>query len=440
MKFKDVVKLAGRDLGRRKGRTFLTSLAVAVGTMLIVTLVSLGTSGESLILDKVQDSPSLKQIQVMKMKYFDPNSSQSSDIDLSEMVKKIDNSTMKKLSNIQGIADIQGNISVNANIIKIDDKENKNDTSILALYNNNSAFSKDTIDSIRKNNKNNKLEPIVFGENLKASSKDGVLIAEKYLKAMGIKDYKSVIGKEVTITETKTENPNIILQPYLIKGKVVGVINDKFADDNQVIAAVDMVDKLRSYYSLQDNYLKNQGYDGVMIRAKSIDDVSNINNSIKKIGYYSASYYDMVKQIKNAFNIVKVILAVLGLIVLFVAAVGTVNTMTMVIYERTKSIGIMKSIGANRNNIHSVFLSQAGIIGLFGGIMGLIFSSMNVAIINFALKVYLKSKKITQTINITMPLWLILGTLAFSIVICIIAGIYPSRKASKMDPVEALNA
>lgn len=440
MKFNDVVKLAGRDLGRRKGRTFLTSLAVAVGTMLIVTLVSLGTSGESLILDKVQDSPSLKQIQVMNMKYFDPNSSEANDIDFSEMVKKIDNSTMKKFSNIQGIADIQGNISANVSSIKIDGKENKNDTSILALYNNNSAFSKDTIASVRKDNKNNKLEPIVFGEKLNSSSKDGVLIAESYLKAMGIKDYKSVIGKEVIITQTKTENPNITLQPYSIKGKVVGVINDKFAGDSPVIAAVDMVDKLRSYYSLQDNYLKNQGYDGVMIRAKSIDDVSNITNAVKKIGYYSSSYYDMVKQVKNAFSIIKVILAVLGLIVLFVAAVGTVNTMTMVIYERTKSIGIMKSIGANRNNIHSVFLSQAAIIGLLGGIMGLIFSSANVAIINFALKVYLKSKKITQTINITMPLWLILGTLAFSIVICIIAGIYPSRKASKMDPVQALNA
>lgn len=440
MKFNDVIKLAGRDLGRRKGRTFLTSLAVAVGTMLIVTLVSLGTSGESLILDKVQDSPSLKQIQVMNMKYFDTNSSDSNDIDLKEMVKKIDNSTMKKFSNIQGIADIQANISVSVNSIKIDGKENKNETSILGLYNNSSAFSKDTIDSVRKDNKNNKLVPIVFGEKLKTSSKDGVLIAENYLKAMGIKDYKSVIGKEVTITETKTENPNIILQPYSIKGKVVGVISDKFAGDSPVIAAVDMVDKLRSYYSLQDNYLKNHGYDGVMIRANNIDDVSNITNSVKKIGYFSSSYYDMVKRVKGAFSIIKVILAVLGLIVLFVAAVGTVNTMTMVIYERTKSIGIMKSIGANRNNIHSVFLSQAGIIGFFGGIMGLIFSSMNVAIINFALKLYLKSQKVTQTVNITMPIWLMLGTLAFSIVICIIAGIYPSRKASKMDPVEALNA
>lgn len=440
MKFSDGIKLASRDLGRRKGRTFLTALAVAVGTMLIVTLVSLGTSGESLILDEVQDSPSLKEVQVMNMKYFDMNSSDSNDIDTSEMFKKIDDKAMKKFSTIKGVDDVKAVISVNVNSIKIDNKENKNETSIIALYNNNSTFNKDKVASVRKSNKNNKLEPIAFGRNLTSSDKDGVLIYENYLKAMGIKDYKSVIGKEVTITETKTENSSITLQPYSIKGKVVGVINDKFADGNQVITAIDMADKLKSYYSLQDNYLKNQGYDGVMINAKSIDDVSDITNSIKRMDYANSSYYSIVQQIRSMFKIVKVILAVLGLIVLFVAAVGTVNTMTMVIYERTKSIGIMKSIGANRRNIHSIFLTQAAIIGIIGGVMGLIFSSMNVAIINFALEVYLKSKKVTRTISITMPLWLILGTLAFSIVICIIAGIYPSRKASKMDPVEALNA
>ena len=70
MKFKDILKMALNGLGSRKGRTFLTSLAVAIGTMLIVTLVSIGTSGEKLILKEV-DVSQLKQIQVMNFKYYD---------------------------------------------------------------------------------------------------------------------------------------------------------------------------------------------------------------------------------------------------------------------------------------------------------------------------------------------------------------------------------
>lgn len=125
---------------------------------------------------------------------------------------------------------------------------------------------------------------------------------------------------------------------------------------------------------------------------------------------------------------------------LFVASVGIVNTMTMVIYERTRFIGIMKALGANRNNIHNIFITQSGVIGFIGGIMGIVFSSINLGIIQFALNMYMKSRDITQSVNLNMPLWLPLATLAFSIAISIISGIYPSRKASKMNPVDALNS
>lgn len=257
---------------------------------------------------------------------------------------------------------------------------------------------------------------------------------------MGIKDYKSVIGKDITIIQNKTENPNITIPPLQVKAKIVGVINDKFETKDVLVTSIDIVDKVKSYYSLQENYIDTNGYDSVDLYTDNMNNVSNISNSVKNMGYYSSSYQRIIEQIKGSFKVIKVILAVLGLIVLFVAAVGTINTMVMVIYERTKSIGIMKSIGANRSNIHGIFLMQSGIIGFIGGIMGLIFSTININIIQLALRIFLQSKNIKETINFVMPSWLILGSLLFSILISIIAGIYPSIKASKMDPVDALNS
>lgn len=440
MKFRDGLRLANRDLGRRKGRTFLTAFAVAVGTMLIVTLVSLGTSGESLILDKVKDSPALKEIQVMNMKYVDVDDSDSSDINSNDMFKKISNNTVEKFKNIKGVDEIKATIAPSVTMVKIDGKQSKDDTLVEGVYNNDKFYSKDKLSSVRKDNKNSSLKPIIYGRNLEESDKDGVLVSEGYLKDMGINDYKDMLGKDITFTETKTENQNIKIAPYSTNGKIVGIIDDRFIDKNTIVAALDITDKIQSYYSLQDNYLKNFGYDSVMIYSKDVDSANDVADAVKNMGYMNYSYYQEVESIKGAFKIIKVILAVLGLIVLFVAAVGTVNTMTMVIYERTKSIGIMKSIGASRTNIHSVFMMQAAVIGFMGGIMGLVFSTINVNIIQFALKIFLQSKKVTQTVNITMPFWLILGSLAFSVVICIIAGVYPSRKASKMDPVQALNS
>ena len=440
MKFSDGLKLASRDLGRRKLRTFLTALAIAVGTMLIVTLVSLGTSGENLILSKFENNASLKEVNVMPLKYFDDQNTDFSDFDMNSMYKKIDNNLVKKLSNISGVTDVKANVTSPIGSIKIDNYESKNATNIVGLYNNNSIFSNDSIQSVRKDNNDNNLTPIIEGRNLNSSDKNSVLIGKNYLNDMGIKDYKSVIGKDITIIQNKTQNPNITIPPLQVNAKIVGVISDKFETKDTLVSSIDIADKIKSYYSLQENYIDNNGYDSVDLYTDNMNNVSNISNSVKNMDYYSASYQNIIEQIKGSFKVIKVILAVLGLIVLFVAAVGTINTMVMVIYERTKSIGIMKSIGANRSNIHGIFLMQSGIIGFIGGIMGLIFSTININIIQLALRIFLQSKNIKETINFVMPSWLILGSLLFSILISIIAGIYPSIKASKMDPVDALNS
>ncbi|KHD36523.1 ABC transporter permease [Clostridium acetobutylicum] len=440
MKFKDGLRMAGRDLTRRKGRTFWTSLAIAVGTMLVVTLVSLGTSGEKMAMGKVEDSTSLKLINVMNEKYFDPENTDMSSFNQDDMYKKIDDTTVKKVKKIPGIENVTTSIIINVDNIKIDGKENKNVNQVMGSYNNDNSFSESTIKSVRKNNKNDKLVPIIAGRNLKSSDKDGVVVGQKFLKAMGIKDYKAVVGKEIDITESKTENQNITVAPLTVKGKVIGVISDKFEADNQIMASIELTNKIKSYYTFQDDYLKSNGYESIVIIAKNTENTLSIGKSIKNMGYYYVSYQDIVKRSQNSYKIMEAILAVLGLIVLFVAAIGIVNTMTMVIYERTKSIGIMKSMGANRGEIRSIFILQAGIMGVLGGVIGLIFSFINVKIVQLGLNAYLRSRNIKESLDIVMPYWLVIGTLAFSIFIAVLAGMYPSGKASRMDPVDALNS
>jgi putative ABC transport system permease protein len=427
MKFKDGFRLASQGLKRRKGRTLLTSLAVAVGTMLVVTMVSIGTSGENLVLKEI-DNAKLSTVNVYNYKYFDIYNEDSIDIDVNDMFKKIDDSTVKELNSIKGVDTLTAISSQSVNSIEINGKKNNNRTVINASNDNRNIYSRE------------EGNPIAFGRDLKKSDESSVVLGEKYLDSMGIKDYKSVIGKNIIITENKTENENIKLEPIKIDAKVVGVLNRKFENDNSIYASIDVVSKVKSYYYLQNDYINNHGYDSVTIYAKDIDDVKSITDKIKKMGYSYMSYQDMVAKIKSSFKILEVILSVLGIIVLLVASVGIVNTMVMIIYERTKSIGIMKAVGANRSDIHSIFIIQSALIGLIGGIMGIAFSALNLKIVQFGLKMYLESKKINETMSFDMPISLAFATLAFSIGISIIAGIYPSRRASKMDPIKALNS
>ena len=141
------------------------------------------------------------------------------------------------------------------------------------------------------------------------------------------------------------------------------------------------------------------------------------------------------EQLMETFGVVLdlVVLIVIGIacISLAVGGIGIMNTMYMSILERTREIGVMKSIGALNRDVMTIFLIESGLLGLLGGIIGvslgiLIAKGMEAVMeMFFAIKAYVSIE-------------LIIVVLVFSFGIGIIAGFLPARRASKMDPVEAL--
>lgn len=441
MKFSDAIKMGFRDLGRRKMRTFLTTLAIAIGTMLVVTLVGLGTSAESYIMDQLKQSGNIQRVQVLPMKYqADKEDTDSNDDeDLEDMRKKIDLKTVEEITNINGVDEIVASISSTVSKITIDDKS-RSKVMITGVNLNYNVVGTADITAVKKK-KGDNIEFISSGRNLEKSDVNEVIVGEKILEEMGITDFNTVVGKEITLTKSETSS-GIKLAPLEKKVVVVGIIDGNFEQAGQIIGSEKLVEGIGEYTTLQKNYLENKGYNSVNIYAKDINDVENISKEITNMEYMSFSMESLSKEIKSFLTIMELILSTLGLIVLLVASIGVVNTMTMVIHERTKSIGIMKATGASKNNIATVFSAQAAALGFVGGVMGIIFSFINTLIFNVGLSAYLNSEGGVGDIglNFTLPTWLILGALAFAMFISIIAGIYPAKKASKLDPVEALNS
>ena len=450
MKFSDGIKMAFSDLSRRKGRTFLTSLAIAIGAMLIVTMVGLGTTAEKYIMEQMSKETSAKQVTALPMKYMkadDQNKAQSQDMSDEERIeqeaknfKKIDDDTLNNLKNISGTSDVVGIITTDLSNVKIAGKESGKSiyVALNGFSKSDKIFNKDEVVAIKKKNKLKTLNPVVEGRLLNDNDKNGVLVNQKLLKAMGLSDYKSVVGKEITLIVTS----NLPTKPIEIKARIIGVVDKNLANENYntIIASKELASKVKSNSLLIKDSFKEKGYDQAIMYAKDNGDVKNIGEAVKKIGYMYMSEEETAKMIKNALTTVEQILSILGIIVLFVAALGTMNTMNMAIHEKTKSIGIMKAVGASRESIHKIFLTQAGAIGFIGGIMGLAFSFINSKIIEFALAQYLSGKGVKEIIHFSLPTWLVLGTLAFAIGISLISGIYPARKASKLDAIEALNS
>lgn len=443
MKFKDVLKVALTNFKKRKGRTFLTSLGVAIGTMLIVTMVGMGTTVEKYAMDEMKNYSNIKKIDVTPMKYKSLDEAMSEDIeDYKEYVEKnflkIDKSAVEKMKKINGVKQISASIFAPISELHIGNQNIKKDMNIVGYDLKYDVFMEDDINKLSLKNKD--FKTFVSGKSLTTNDKDGMLISERYLKDMGITDYDSVIGKEYKLI-LYSNDEGYKIKPYEFKGKIVGVIDERIdASSGKIVVPTDVALAFRGYSQFDKDSLNNKGYDSINIFAKEEGYVETIGKEIEKMGYSYSSYVIIANQIKNIFVVIKSVLASLGIIVLFVASLGIVNTMTMSIYERTKSIGIMKSIGASRTNIKSMFMVESAAIGFIGGVMGIVFSLINSKLIEFGLTAYLADKAKDVVIKYYLPAWLVWGALIFSIALAVIAGFRPSAKAAKLDPIVALNS
>ncbi len=132
------------------------------------------------------------------------------------------------------------------------------------------------------------------------------------------------------------------------------------------------------------------------------------------------------EQVESIIGILSIFLSAVAAISILVGMVGISNTMFVAVMERTKEVGVLKAIGANKKEIIYIFTIEAGIMGLIGGILGLLLALL----FNFTLGLF--------DINTNMNIFLLLGSVVFAFVIGVVAGIIPARNASKIPAIEAL--
>ena len=180
------------------------------------------------------------------------------------------------------------------------------------------------------------------------------------------------------------------------------------------------------------------GYSSLYVRVRKITDMDSVKARIKSMGYGVFSIIDQLEEIKRGFVVLDIALGTVGAIALVVAALGIINTMIMSILERTREIGIMKAIGGSENEIKGIFFIEAGCIGLFGGIFGLGLGWIVTRIANVIANYYIARQGGIYVDLFYIPVWLITGAMVFSILVSLLAGLYPAIRAARVDPVEAL--
>ena len=139
------------------------------------------------------------------------------------------------------------------------------------------------------------------------------------------------------------------------------------------------------------------------------------------------------EQIGSQIGIFSSIVYAVALVSLLVGGLSVVNTMTMSVLERTREIGIRKAIGATDRAVLGQFVGEAAVVGLIGGLAGLGLGALVV-------QVYLASTSDPAAQIFLLTPRLAIGSVVFALVLGIVSGLYPARRAARLNPVQALRA
>jgi putative ABC transport system permease protein len=179
-------------------------------------------------------------------------------------------------------------------------------------------------------------------------------------------------------------------------------------------------------------------YSSISARVRNPAQVQLVEDAIKKMGFGTFSILDASRGLQQVFRVLYAFLGIFGSLALIVASIGIVNTLVMAILERRREIGIMKAIGASDGDVKKLFFAEAGAMGIFGGVVGVMLGWAIGQVINLGTNVYLKNQGFPPEHFWAVPWWLVAFAIIFAFIVSLISGLYPAGRAARLDPVQAL--
>lgn len=180
-------------------------------------------------------------------------------------------------------------------------------------------------------------------------------------------------------------------------------------------------------------------YDQLTVTVQDLNRTQQVVDEINMMGLNAQSNSDAINNQLQALKIVQLVFAGIGSVALLVSAIGIANTMLMSIHERTREIGVMKVVGAQIKDIRRMFLVEAMLIALIGGVIGILLSYGISAVVNILAGKALSSFGGSEKLLISyIPFWLPFAAFVFSGFVGLLAGSLPANRATRISAIEAI--
>lgn len=259
-------------------------------------------------------------------------------------------------------------------------------------------------------------------------------------------DFSAVVGSR--IAKNTFKQPLDLNRLIIIEGKafkVAGILKEGGGfggEDDKIIIPIKTAREVLSDVG-------QEKFDSIIVKSSNayyVDQVmADIDSKLmisrhltsKKKDYRISSAKATQQRLSDITNTITLFLSAIAAVSLLVGAVGIANTMFTSVLEKTKEIGIMKSIGAKNSDILMIFVFNSALVGMVGGLLGIIFGSVISALLP-TLGLRIMGGAGGGNIATVISAKLLILSLLISVVIGIIAGLIPAYRASKLKPVDAL--
>lgn len=452
MIIQDVIRRSSRSILSAKVRTLLTAFAIAVGAFSL-TLTLAATNGAQQYIDRIirdnfnpselivssddrtfGSDPDLTQPLEYDPSFGDATSSAGAAI----QIKRVTKDDIEQIGKVDRVANIRKNIAINLQYLTL----NGNSKYIATLA---------PFDEYR--------DPTVLAGAIDQPLDDNsVLMPELWLESLGFDSAEAAIGKKITFVLRPTveqmqesrppssENFQLEALREELTGpefsyRIAAVLGSQnttqpgtelylFVNSSEADRLNDITTEGTDRFGAYDFiYVEVEGGENEAILRETQDD-------IQELGFTAQSVQDTQDFLNQIINVLQGIVVAFGMIAIIASIFGIINTMYISVLQRTREIGLMKALGMSSRDVGRLFRFEAAWIGFLGGTIGSVGAIVLGILINPWLSERLQLGE--DTYLLLFDAYQIIGLIVILIVVSILAGWLPSRKAAKLDPIAAL--
>ncbi len=447
MKTTDIIRRAGRNLRQAKIRTLLTALAISVGAFTIMASLAAAEGARQYADKLIQSNVDPQALFIVKdkalmgetsggqtgLREYDPNTTTSG----SQTIKTLNQTDVDSLKKRTDITAVRPLYEVSANYVQFSGNDKKY-TASLGVYN--PDVTSETVAGVVPKlgvdlTGNEAVVPASFAETLGVKASDLVgktvtLVVQKSVTPPTEEELKAAFATGDVSQLARPETKDISL-------RVVAAVKPSslsFSNASAIAISQATAQEIAEFTTAGTS--SYQKYFAVTAKATNGHSPESVKKALEKQGFYPQTAKDLQGFLFTIINTILGIVGGFGVIALIASVFGIVNTQYISVLERTQQIGLMKALGARRRDIGRLFRYEAAWVGFLGGLLGVLIAWGVGTALNPYISKWLDLGDSTRLLIFLPAQAAIL--IVVLVVIAIVAGYFPSRKAAKLDPIEAL--